>query len=82
MRECEKCDILVDGKCLICGKNHKIEKTLAIYFKDGSTAYFEKVENFELKKLTIQFDYFGVSSQTKRNAFFILDNIAGFAISE
>lgn len=32
---------------------------LAVYFTNGTTAYFKKVENFEEIETEIRFDYFG-----------------------
>ena len=57
-------------------------KTLVIWFKDGKTAFFEQVENFDSRAGVISFEYFGVSTETKRKATFILANIAGFAPEE
>lgn len=57
-------------------------KTLAIYFENGSTAYFERVTDFVIVEDTIGFKYFGVSSQVKRKAVFNCDVIAGFALEE
>lgn len=60
-------------------------KTLAIYFENGSTAFFERVENFKcdnVHDITIEFDYFGIRSQVKRHAVFNFDVIAGYALQE
>lgn len=63
------------------------EKSLIIWFKNGGTGKFEKVENFINEtvasgKTYIRFSYFGVSTQVKRQAVFVTDNIAGFALEE
>lgn len=62
-------------------------KSLIIWFKSGATGKFERVENFESKinengEGAICFSYFGVSTQVKREAVFLLSNIAGFALEE
>ncbi|MDT2637955.1 hypothetical protein [Enterococcus dongliensis] len=60
-------------------------KTLAIYFENGRTAYFESVENFEHEWINtdmISFDYLGVRTQVKRHAVFNFKTIAGFALQE
>ncbi|SEU02492.1 hypothetical protein SAMN04487821_1543 [Enterococcus malodoratus] len=62
-----------------------MNKTLVIWFKNGSTSYFERVENFEHEwKNTdmISFDYFGVRSQVKRHAVFNFKTIVGFALED
>lgn len=58
--------------------------TLVVYFKNGGTALFNQVNNFEVSEDTpngalITFDYFGESTQVKRRAMFSLNSIAGFA---
>lgn len=60
-------------------------KSLIIWFKSGATGKFEQVENFKSNvndngTSAIYFDYFGVSTQVKREAVFLLSNIAGFAL--
>lgn len=57
-------------------------ETLAIWFKNGNTAFFEQVENMDIANGYLIFEYFGVSSQTKRGAIFKIDNLAGFATSD
>lgn len=57
-------------------------KTLAIWFKNGKTAFFEQVENFDSRAGVISFEYFGVRTETQRKATFLLANIAGFAIEQ
>lgn len=57
-------------------------ETLVLWFKNGNTAFFEKVENLYIAEGYLRFEYFGVSSQTKRGAFFNIENIAGFASSD
>lgn len=62
-----------------------MNKTLVIWFKDGTTSYFERVENFEHEWINtdmISFDYFGVRSQVKRHAVFNFKVIAGYAFEE
>ena len=60
-------------------------KSLVIWFKNGAIRTFEQVENFKSNMNdngtgTICFDYIGVFPQTKREAVFLLSNIAGFAL--
>lgn len=62
--------------------------TLTIWFRDGKTAHFEKVEDCDIgeielfgEKAVITFTYFRTSTPAKRKAVFLLDNIAGFALS-
>lgn len=61
---------------------------VAIYFENGSTAYFHEVENFREQldvygsESTISFDYFGISSQQQKHAQFNNGKIAGCAITK
>ncbi|PNS45098.1 hypothetical protein [Streptococcus suis] len=50
-----------------------------IYFKNGNTAYFKDVEDYETDAENICFSYFGVSSQERKKAFFYKESIAGIA---
>lgn len=52
---------------------------VAIYFKNGNTAYFQQVEDYEPDLENICFTYFGVSSQERKRAAFYKDSIAGIA---
>ena len=52
---------------------------VVIYFKNGNTAYFKEVEDYETDDLNILFSYFGVSSQERKSATFYKDSIAGIA---
>jgi hypothetical protein len=62
------------------GTNMENEITLVIWFKNGVPAFFEQVENFGINGgETIEFNYYGKSTQTKKHAEFIIDNIAGYA---
>lgn len=54
-------------------------KTLIIWLNDGNTCKFEQVENLRVFDSVIKFDYFGVSTQVKREAVFYTKNIAGHA---
>ncbi|MGX6962438.1 hypothetical protein [Vagococcus xieshaowenii] len=55
-------------------------KTLIIYFKNGTTALFQNVEELELIDDTyLSFKYFGQSTQVKRKAIFVTNNIACWA---
>lgn len=54
---------------------------VVIYFKNGNTAYFKKVEDYDADDLNITFTYFGVSSQERKSATFYKDGIAGIAIT-
>ncbi|WP_301357544.1 hypothetical protein [Enterococcus spodopteracolus] len=60
------------------------DKSLIIWNKDGSTMKFEKATNFQWtwQNDTITFEYFGVSTQVKRNAVFFIKNIAGYALEQ
>ena len=58
------------------------DKSLIIWTKNGSTMKFEKVEDFDVNDVAIRFEYFGVSTQVKRTAMFMLSSIAGFALEE
>lgn len=80
---CE-CGLLVDGKCLNCGKKHekKEKQSLVIWLLKGETLKFESVENLKNNDTELKFDYFGVSTQVKRSAVFNQINIAGFALEE
>lgn len=55
---------------------------LAIYFKNGNVAYFKEVKGFEETKHEIKFSYFGQASQLNRLAKFLIENIAGYSLSE
>ncbi|HFZ6679561.1 TPA: hypothetical protein ACJS0G_001611 [Streptococcus agalactiae] len=55
---------------------------VVIYFKNGNTAYFKDVEDYNPDALNISFTYFGVSSQERKTAVFYKDSIAGIAKSE
>lgn len=63
-----------------------MNKTLVIWFKNGNTAYFERVTGFNETcsgpELVIRFNYFGVASQVERNANFNKNTIAGFALED
>ena len=54
---------------------------VVIYFKNGNTAYFKDVEDYNADGLNIYFTYFGVSSQERKSAVFYKDSIAGIARS-
>lgn len=60
------------------------DTSLIIWNKNGSTMKFEKVTNFQwtCQNDTITFEYFGVSTQVKRNAVFFIKNIAGYALEQ
>ncbi|MDR2278900.1 MAG: hypothetical protein LBE23_13670 [Vagococcus sp.] len=57
--------------------------SVIIYFKNGTTALFNEVEDFDIADANgityVGFTYFGVSTQVRRKAMFSLNNIAGFA---
>lgn len=57
------------------------EKTLVIWYKNGTTSYFENVSNFTADYI-LSFNYFGISSQKQRTATFNLNNIAGYALED
>ena len=63
-------------------------KTLVIWNTNGNTLFFENVTDFEnVANLEgdlylLKFKYFGVTTQTKRDAFFNQNNIEGFALEE
>ncbi|EAF5045050.1 hypothetical protein FRG77_07940 [Listeria monocytogenes] len=53
---------------------------LIFWSKDGQTAQFDLVGNVEVNKQTITFNYRAKSTGIKREAVFILNNIAGMAV--
>ena len=59
------------------------EKSLIIWNKNGSTMKFEKVTNFieDWQRDQISFEYFGMSTQVRREAKFYTKNIAGYALN-
>lgn len=54
---------------------------VVIYFKNGNTAYFKDVEDYNSDALNISFTYFAVLSQERKSATltFYKDSIAGIA---
>lgn len=52
--------------------------SVIIYFKNGSTALFNDVEDFDIADAN-DVTYVGASTQVRRKAMFSLNNIAGFA---
>lgn len=52
---------------------------VVIYFKNGNTAYFNDVKDYETDPENIAFSYFGISSQERKKAYFYKDSIAGIA---
>ncbi|MGX7195165.1 hypothetical protein [Enterococcus olivae] len=58
-----------------------MDKDLIIFLVNGSTLRFQNVNNFKDDGEVITFDYFGVATQTKRDAMFDLGKIAGYALS-
>lgn len=57
-------------------------KTLVVWTVEGKTMFFEDVKHLENGDSELTFDYFGVSTQTRRSAVFNQINIAGFAYSK
>lgn len=57
-------------------------KTLIVWLKSGNTCKFELVEDFQDGLEELEFSYFGVSTQVRRNAVFIKSNIAGYALED
>lgn len=55
--------------------------TLTIYTQHN-TYRFEEVENFDLTKAALEFDYVSASRGTKQHAIFTLNNIAGYSYGE
>lgn len=62
---------------------------IAVYFKNGSVAYFKEVENFskligidDEAEVSITFDYFGIASQQRKRAEFYIKNISGYAVTK
>lgn len=58
--------------------------TVVVYLKNGSTALFKDVENFDISEelpngTYIGFTYLGESTQVRREAMFNLNCIAGFS---
>ena len=58
------------------------KKSLIVWLLRGDKLKFEGVENLENNDNELKFDYFGVSTQTKRSAVFNQINIAGFALEQ
>ncbi|AQU79727.1 hypothetical protein AJGP001_10830 [Planococcus faecalis] len=56
------------------------DKTLVIWMENGTTCFFERVKILKESANSITFEYFGVSTQTKREATFCKHKIAGYAI--
>ena len=54
---------------------------VAIYFKNGNTAYFKQVDNLELSHNDLSFEYFGESSQQQKEAVFFISEIAGYSVT-
>lgn len=50
---------------------------VVIYFKNGNTAYFKDVEDYNTNAMNIFFTYFCVSSQERKSVVFYKDSIAG-----
>lgn len=59
-------------------------KSLIIWNKNGSTMKFEKVTNFieDWQRDQISFEYYGISTQVRREAIFYIKNIAGYALEQ
>jgi hypothetical protein len=57
-------------------------KTLIIWLTNGNTCKFEQVENFQDGSEELNFSYFGVFTQVRRDAVFYRGNIAGYALEE
>ena len=59
-------------------------KSLIIWFNNGGTGKYEMVSEFkeELGLGYIMFEYFGISTQVRRKATFMLKNIAGYAFEK
>lgn len=50
---------------------------LVIYFTNGQTAYFNKVDHLKENERSLSFSYFEIPSKTRRKAFFYKHQIAG-----
>lgn len=57
-------------------------KTLIVWLKSGNTCKFELVKDFQDGLEEFKFSYFGVSTQVRRNAVFLKNNIAGYALED
>lgn len=57
-------------------------KTLVIWMVNGNTLFFENVDELKNGDSELTFNYFGVSTKTKRSAVFNQINIAGFALQD
>lgn len=55
-------------------------QTLVIWFKDGMTAYFEHVTDYTEFSTSLCFTYHSLSSDKTREATFMLNNLAGYAL--
>ena len=60
-----------------------IQRNLTIFLKNGETLRFNKVEDVQenLSEGSLRFTYTYVSDETRKGAFFVLNNIAGSSIS-
>ena len=58
------------------------DDTLVIWLKNGKTLYFNKVRDLWEKSDKLEFTYFGMETQVRREANFKLDCIAGYAVEE
>lgn len=57
-----------------------MDKSVIIWFKNGKTAMFKNVEEFNCDGDEIKFNYFGESTQVKRTCLFNRSDIAGCAV--
>lgn len=55
-------------------------KVLTIWFRNGSTAQFEQVDNMRFTNGVFNFSYYGLSHQTIKHASFLVENIGGHAV--
>lgn len=58
-----------------------MENSLIIWTKSSGTLKFEKVTHFKTDDLNITFQYYGISTDTTRNAWFNTSEILGWALS-
>ncbi|MBD3949438.1 hypothetical protein I4Q36_06880 [Tuanshanicoccus lijuaniae] len=55
---------------------------VAIYFKNGNTAYFKRVSDLNIAHKDISFNYFDENNQQEKEVLFFIDEIAGYSHSE
>lgn len=58
-----------------------MNKSLIVWLKNGQTCKFEQLSNLLFTATTIEFNYFGVSTQEHRSAVFNKADIVGYSVT-